>query len=210
MAASTVSPAALARARHRAPDDLQGLFTGTLFAALGIFLFQHAQLVPGGTVGLALLLHYASGWNVGWTLFLVNLPFYALAWLRLGPAFTAKTVASVGLLAAVAWALPLGIDLRQVAPGVAAVLGGLLCGAGMLMLFRHGASLGGINILVLHLQEKLGWPAGRVQMALDGAVVLGGGLWVGDWRTLAWSVLAVVALNLALVFNHKPGRYTAV
>lgn len=206
---STPASAALPRLAHRPQDDLQGLLTGTLFAALGIFLFQHAGLVPGGTVGLALLLHYATGLNVGAALFLVNLPFYVLAWVRLGRAFTLKTVASVGLLSLVAWMLPLGIDLQRVAPAVAAVLGGLLCGAGMLMLFRHGASLGGINVLVLHLQQKLGWPAGKVQMALDAAVVLAGGLFAGGWRTLAYSILAVVALNLALVFNHKPGRYTA-
>lgn len=206
---STPASAALPRLAHRPQDDLQGLLTGTLFAALGIFLFQHAGLVPGGTVGLALLMHYATGLNVGAALFLVNLPFYLLAWVRLGRAFTLKTVASVGLLSLVAWMLPLGIDLQRVAPAVAAVLGGLLCGAGMLMLFRHGASLGGINVLVLHLQQKFGWPAGKVQMALDAAVVLAGGLFAGGWATLASSVLAVVALNLALVFNHKPGRYTA-
>ena len=54
---------------------------------------------PGGTVGLALLLHYTTGVAVGAALFVVNLPFYALAWKRMGRRFTLKTIAAVTLLA---------------------------------------------------------------------------------------------------------------
>jgi hypothetical protein len=41
-------------------------------------------------------------------------------------------------------------------------------------------------------------------------VVLGGGWYLGDLRRLVWSIVAVVALNLALVYNHRPGRYRPV
>ena len=185
------------------PDDAQALATGVLFAAFGVFLMQQAGLVPGGTVGIALLLHYASGADLGAALFLVNLPFYALAWLRLGRAFTLRTLLAVGLLALLSWWLPQAIALRAVDGVLAAVLGGLLCGAGMLFLFRHGASLGGFNVLVLRLQDRFGWPAGQVQMALDAGIVLAGGAFAADWRRLGLSVLAVLAINLVLVFNHR-------
>lgn len=199
---------ALAFAR-RFQDDLQGLFTGTLFAAFGVFLMQNAGLVPGGTVGLALVGHYTLGLDVGAALFLVNLPFYALAWLRMGRAFTLRSALAVSLLSLWSWGLPRLVEVQQLDGVVAAVLGGLLCGAGILFLFRHGASLGGFNVLALWLQERLGWPAGKVQMGLDAAVVLGGGWMAGDLRRVGLSVLAVVALNLALVYNHRPGRYRA-
>jgi uncharacterized membrane-anchored protein YitT (DUF2179 family) len=188
-------------------DDVQGLVTGTLFAGFGIFLMQLAGLVPGGTVGVALLLHYASGLPLPIALLTVNLPFYALAWWRMGRAFTLRTVAAVGLLALVSWWLPHAVGLARIDGVLSALLGGLLCGAGILFLFRHRASLGGFNVLALRLQESLGWPAGKVQLALDAAVVLGGGWLAGDLRRLALSVLAVLALNLAFVFNHRPGRY---
>lgn len=198
--------ASLPLPRRILQDDAQGLLTGTLFAAFGVFLMQQVGLVPGGTVGIALLLHYASGVDLGATLLLVNLPFYALAWLRMGRAFTLRTGISVTLLALLSWWLPGAVALQQIDGPLAAVLGGLLCGAGILFLFRHGASLGGVNVLVLRLQERFGWRAGKVQMALDAAVVLAGGWFAGDWRRLALSVLAVVVLNLVLVFNHRPGR----
>jgi uncharacterized membrane-anchored protein YitT (DUF2179 family) len=62
-------------------------------------------------------------------------------------------------------------------------------------------------VLVLYLQERLGWSPGKVQMALDGAIVLGGGLLVADAERIAASALAVVTLNLVLAVNHRPGRY---
>jgi uncharacterized membrane-anchored protein YitT (DUF2179 family) len=190
----------------RLQDDVQGIVTGTLFTAFGIFLMKSAGLVAGGTVGLALLLHYASGFDLGATLFVINLPFYAIAWKRMGRAFTLRTAIAVSLLSILSWWLPRVVTL-QIDGALAAVLGGLLCGAGMLILFRHGASLGGLNVLVLRLQDRFGWPAGKTQMALDATIVLAGGWFAGDLRRLALSVLAVVALNLALVYNHRPGRY---
>lgn len=200
-----MSAASLPLPARRLQDDAQALATGTLLAAFGVFLLQQAGLVPGGTVGIALLLHFGTGVDLGLALFAVNLPFYALAWLRLGAAFTLRTALSVSLLALLSWWLPRAVAVQQIEPVLAAVLGGVLCGVGMLILFRHGASLGGLNVLVLRLQDRFGWSAGKVQLALDALVVLAGGVLAGDWRRLALSVLAVLALNLVLVCNHRRG-----
>jgi uncharacterized membrane-anchored protein YitT (DUF2179 family) len=191
----------------RLADDAQGLVTGAVLAAFGVFLMQQAGLVPGGTVGIALLLHYASGVDVGATLFLVNLPFYALAWLRLGRTFTLRTTLAVSLLAALSSWLPRAIAVQQVDGVLAAVLGGLLCGVGMLILFRHSASLGGLNVLALRLHDRFGWSTGKVQFVLDAIIVLAGGWFSHDLRRLGLSVLAVATLNLVLVWNHRKGRY---
>jgi uncharacterized membrane-anchored protein YitT (DUF2179 family) len=195
--------------RHGLLDDMQALVTGTLFVALALVLFRQAGLVTGGTAGLAFTVHYALGWPFGLAFFVINVPFYLLAWRRMGPAFTIKTFAAVGLLSLLAEAVPGWVVLQSVQPLFAALGGGLLMGAGLLILFRHRASLGGLNVLVLWLQDTRGWRAGKVQMALDGLILLAAAPWVG-WAALVLSVLAAVALNLALAVNHKPGRYAAV
>ena len=79
----------------------------------------------------------------------------------------------------------------------------------MLILFRHRASLGGFNVLVLYLQERFGWRAGRIQMALDCSIVLCS-LAVVDWQHTALSVLGAVVLNQTLATNHRVGRYMAL
>jgi uncharacterized membrane-anchored protein YitT (DUF2179 family) len=192
--------------RHRPHEDLQALLTGTLFMAFGVVMFGHAGLLTGGTAGIAFLLHYATGWNFGLMLFLVNLPFYALAWTRMGRAFTLKTLAAVTLLSLFVNLLPTLVRFQSLSPVFTAVLGGLLMGVGILMLFRHRASLGGFNVLALFLQEHFGWRAGRVQMALD-AVILLSALGLTDWQHVTLSALGALMLNQTLATNHRPGRY---
>jgi uncharacterized membrane-anchored protein YitT (DUF2179 family) len=198
-----------APSRHKPHEDIQALLTGTLFVALGVLMFRHTGLLTGGTAGLAFLLHYATGWNFSLVFFAINLPFYGLAWQRMGWVFTLKTFAAVALLALFVQWLPQGITFGVLSTGLAAVAGGLLMGAGMLMLFRHRASLGGFNVLVLYLQERFGWRAGHVQMAFDCTIVLAA-LAVVDWTQILWSVLGAVVLNMTLAINHRPGRYMAV
>ncbi|MBH9575824.1 YitT family protein [Inhella proteolytica] len=194
--------------RHRPYEDVQALLTGTLFVALGLALFQRAGLVTGGTVGLAFLAHYASGLPFGPLFFCINLPFYALAWKRMGARFTLKTLAAVSLLTLLTAWLPQWLRIESVHPLFAAVGGGLLVGAGFIILFRHRASLGGLNVLVLWCQERFGLRAGWLQMGIDATILLAAWPWL-DATRLALSVLAALAMNFALAVNHKPGRYMA-
>ena len=192
---------------HHTPfEDLQALLTGTVFIALGVAMFKHAGLLTGGTAGLAFLLHYATGVSFGKLFFLINLPFYWLAWRRMGRAFTFKTFAAVALLSTFTEFQPLALHFESLHPLYAAIVGGLLIGTGFLMLFRHHASLGGVGIVALVLQQERGWRAGKVQMAVDFAILLAA-LFVVDPLRIGYSLIGAVALNLTLAVNHKPGRY---
>lgn len=195
--------------KHRIYEDIQALLTGTLFVSLGIVMFGHTGLLTGGTAGVAFLLHYATGWNFGLLFFVVNVPFYGLAWKRMGKPFTVKTFIAVGLLALLTNVLPTLVHFDALNPLFSAIMGGLLMGAGMLILFRHRASLGGFNVLVLYLQDRFGWRAGRIQMALDCSIVLCS-FAVVDWQHTALSVLGAVVLNQTLATNHRVGRYMAL
>jgi len=195
--------------RHSLFEDAQALITGTLFVALGVALFKQAGMLTGGTVGIAFLLHYASHLPFGALFFCLNLPFYWLAYRRMGRAFTIKTICAVTLMSLLAEVLPRWLQFAQLNIWFAAIAGGLLIGAGMLILFRHKASLGGLNILVLYLQEKRGWRAGYVQAALDAAILLSSLAWVAPER-IGLSMIGMAAMNAALAVNHRPGRYLAI
>lgn len=195
--------------RHRHYEDVLALLTGTLFAALGVLMFKQIGLITGGTTGIAFLLHYATGWNFGLVFFVLNLPFYVLAWRRMGRAFTLKTFSAVLLLAAFTNLLPRWLHFDVLHPLLATLLGGSLMGCGMLILFRHRASLGGFNVLVLYLQERFGWRAGVLQMGLDCSIVAVS-IFLRDWHLIALSVLGAVVVNQTLATNHRVGRYVAM
>jgi len=193
--------------RHTLFDDAQGIFTGTLFVSLAMVIFNQAGLLTGGTAGMAFVLHYATGVSFGKLFFLVNLPFYWFSWTRMGREFTIKTFMSIALLSLLADWSPRVLDIADIHPLYAALVGGLLLGSGCLFLARHRASLGGATIVTLYLQEKHGWRAGKVQMAIDSLVVLLA-LWVVPPERVMYSVMAAVLMSLFLWVNHKPGRYT--
>jgi uncharacterized membrane-anchored protein YitT (DUF2179 family) len=195
--------------RHSLFDDVQAVVTGTLFVALGVTMYAQAGLLTGGTAGLAFLVHYATGWRFGAVFFVVNLPFAWLALRTMGARFTGKSFAAVALLSVLTELLPSVLGFDRLHPAFAAVMGGFLIGAGLLMLFRHHASLGGLNVLVLWLQQRRGVRAGAAQMAIDCAIVALALTMVEPSRVVL-SVLGAVALNLVVAVNHRPGRYLGV
>lgn len=194
---------------HNLFEDVLAILTGTLLVSLGVALFNQAGLFTGGTAGLAFLIHYASDYSFGSVFFVLNLPFYWLAWKRMGWRFTLKTFISVGLVSVMSGLHPKMVQLSQLTPFYVALIGGSLMGVGFIVLFRHQASLGGINILTLYLQEKHGLRAGKIQMGIDLCIVLASFLVVSPVAMLA-SILGAVVLNLAIMLNHRPGRYLAV
>lgn len=198
-----------ATVRHTLFEDAQALLVAPLFVAFAILLFREAGLFTGGTVGIAFLIHYLGNWPIGPTLFVINLPFYLLAVKALGWRFTIKTFIAVSLLALYAELLPSLISLQTVNRSFAAVMAGFLAGVGLLMLIRHKASLGGIGILVIHLQNTRGWRAGKLQMAAD-CLILAAAALFRDPTSVALSILGAVALNLVIAVNHKAGRYMGI
>lgn len=194
---------------HSAFEDAQALITAALFVALGVAMFSQAGLLAGGTAGIAFLIHYATGWRFGAVFFIINLPFYWLAVRKMGWVFTIKTFCAIALLSLFTELMPLVLRFEVLQPLYAGVMGGCLIGVGLLMLFRHRASLGGLNILVLYLQDRIGWRAGKVQMAIDCLIVLAA-LALVEPAQVAISVLGAVALNLVVAVNHRPGRYMGV
>lgn len=203
---ASVPSQARAGVGHSTIEDVLALVTGALFVSFGVVLYREAGLLTGGTAGLAFLAHYAGGGPFGLWFLVLNLPFFAFAARRMGPEFALKTLVAIVLVSALSALHPALLHVRDVHPLYAAVMGGLVMGAGMLMLLRHRASLGGLNILALHAQERWGLNAGRVQMAMDLAILASSWFVVGPQALLA-SAAGAVALNLVLALNHRPGRY---
>ncbi|NBD29374.1 MAG: YitT family protein [Alphaproteobacteria bacterium] len=195
-------------AQHTPFEDAQGLLVGSALCGFGIHILASAGLVTGQTAGLAVLLSYATGLGFGVIFFAINLPFYWLANRHLGRSFTLKTFVAVALVSGFA---ELAARLVQVVPGhpaVAAVLFGVVAGAGLLAIFRHRASLGGVGILAYYLQERMGWRAGWVQLAFDLAL-FGAALLVMAPALVLWSLLGAAILNTIIGVNHRRDRYIA-
>ena len=197
---------AQSKPKHSHLEDAMAMVIGTFLISFAMLLMQQAHTLTGGTAGFALLVHYATGIKFGVIFFLINIPFYYLAYKRLGMQMVIKTMIAVALLSVLTELHPHFIHLDGITPVYGTVLANLLIGIGFLILFRHRSSLGGFNLLALYLQERYGIAAGKVQMALDVSVLFASTMFI-SLPLLAISILGAVVLNLILTINHRPDRY---
>ncbi|QBR75030.1 YitT family protein [Microbacterium sediminis] len=192
--------------RHSIAEDVLGIVTGTFVVALGLHLLKAVGAVTGGTAGLALLIDQLSDIPF-WLIFtLVNAPFVALALWKKGVRFTVLTALCVGGVAGLSVVNAAWMPAAGLQPVYAVVGGNLLVGVGLLILFRHGASVGGVNIIAILVQERTGFRAGWTQMIVD-VLIIAAAFVAAPWPLVLLSAAGAVILNLVLALNHRPGRY---
>ncbi len=196
------------KAVHSVLDDIQGMSLGIFMAGLGLHILTTAGLITGQTAGVAVILSYLTDYSFGTIFFVINLPFYVLAWRRLGPVFTVKSLISVTLLSIVAELIPQGMIIAYLNPFMGAIAFGAVTGVGLLALFRHNGSLGGLGVVALLIQDTTGFRAGWVQLIFD-AVVFAIAFMLFDTVIVLYSLLGAVVLNLIIAFNHRRDRYVA-
>lgn len=171
---------------------------GCLLTSIGTIILQHAEVMTGGTAGLSLLLSYASSLPFGLVFFLVNIPFYVLSVMMMGWSFTVSTILTVTLLSFMT-----GIDkwlpAFSIPTSVGAVVGGLIIGFGLSLLFMNRTSLGGTNTLALILQKKFNWNPGKLNFIFDFVVVIYGFYSIGFVKGIL-SVLSILVTSCIISF----------
>ncbi|MBY5974080.1 YitT family protein [Pseudooceanicola marinus] len=196
------------RQSHTPFEDAQGFAIALLTTATGIVFISSLGFITGQTAGLALIIAYVTGWSFGTVFFLVNLPFYAFAWKRLGAEFTLKSFFCVTALSLLVDYIPLGLQFEYLNPILGTAIFGVLTGYGLLGVFRHKGSLGGLGVIALMVQDRTGFRAGYVQLIID-AVLFAVAYFLFDTRTVLYSLFGAVILNTVIAFNHRRDRYIA-
>lgn len=194
--------------RHSPAEDIHAIVIGAVLVALGLQFLRASGLITGQVAGLALIASKPTGLSFGMVFFVMNLPFYLLAFRTLGLRFTIKSLSAAALMAVLADTIPLVVHLDPVHPAIGATFFGILAGMGLLSLFRHGATLGGLGIVALWLQDTRGWRAGQVQLAAD-ALIFTFALLYFSGEQVAWSLVGAFILNMILTINHRRDRYIA-
>lgn len=193
-------------AKHSLINDVTSILTGTFVAAFGMFLLDSAHLVTGGTTGLSLLINYLIPVPFSYIYLALAVPFLTIGLISKGLNFTLRSAISVLLVAGFEPYISAEFGNLAVDQVFATIAGNLLLALGLLVIFRHRSSLGGITVLAVIAQERWGWRAGYVQMAFDSVIIVAS-LAVTSPLVVLYSALGAVILNFSLAMNHRPGRY---
>jgi uncharacterized membrane-anchored protein YitT (DUF2179 family) len=194
--------------KHTALEDIQGLSIGLITTGIGLSLIAHLGFITGQTAGLALVLSYLTGVSFSWVFWLINIPFYILAYFRMGSAFTLKSAICVTLLSLMMAYMPHILTFETLNPLFGTLAFGVLTGFGLLGVFRHNASLGGLGVLALIAQDRFGIRAGVVQIAFDVALFAVAAFLFAPTVVLH-SLFGALILNSVIAFNHRRDHYVA-
>ncbi|SFI86301.1 Uncharacterised 5xTM membrane BCR, YitT family COG1284 [Celeribacter neptunius] len=199
-------PIPLSPQKHSLLEDAQGFSIALITTAIGLTIISQLGFITGQTAGLALVISYLTGWSFSWVFWLINIPFYVLAYFRMGVEFTVKSALCVTILSVLIAVIPQWMTFEHLNPLFGTVAFGILTGYGLLGTFRHKGSLGGLGVVALYAQDRFGIRAGYVQLGFD-AVLFAVAFFLFEPSRVLYSLLGAVILNGVIAFNHRRDRY---
>lgn len=151
------------------------VLAGLAITAFGVMAFIVSNdIMIGSTTGLGRIGEHFLGVPVSVAVAMVNGALFILAWAVLGKKFAASIVVGT-----VAYPMFMGLfeSMENIGnltddPIIATVYGGVICGIGMGLIIKSGASTGGTDVIAIILNKKFGWPLSIPMYAVDGLILL--------------------------------------
>lgn len=133
-------------------ETLQITF-GCMLMAIGIaqFLLPN-KLSSGGFSGIATIPYYLLGWPVGFTILILNIPCFILAYIRVGKEFLVKTLIGTTVLSFMIDFFSKYAALTQDRI-LACIYGGVFIGIGTAIILRNNASTGGSDVVSIIIKS---------------------------------------------------------
>lgn len=157
------------------------LLLGTGLMAVSVnCVFEPMHLVTGGVTGIGIIVkeitrNIVTGGIPLWVTNLVcNIPLFIFAYLQKGKHFLYR-----GLASAVIFTVYLGIIPIRAFPIqntlLQTLLGAVLMGVGLGLVFRAGSTTGGMDLLAVLLQRRIRhWSEAQILAVVDGVIVVAG------------------------------------
>ena len=147
---------------------------GLLCYAFGFTAFiLPEKIVIGSVTGLSSLIHFWLGWNVAATYYVINIILLAIAFRSVGKQFVLRTIIGatistlfIGFLQPM---FPTPIVEQQTFMNV--ILGAVLCGFGLGIVFTHNGSTGGTDIIAAMVAKYSTVSFGRTMMYCDVMII---------------------------------------
>lgn len=146
-----------------------GLFINAL--AWTAFIIP-SEIVGGGVTGLSTLIFYASGFPVGVTFLLINIVLIIMGIKSLGLSFGIRTIYGSVMISLFLSILQHYITEPVVSDRfMAAIIGGIMGGASVGLVFSQGGSTGGTDIIAMMINKYRNISPGKLIMYMDVIVI---------------------------------------
>jgi uncharacterized membrane-anchored protein YitT (DUF2179 family) len=156
--------------------DYFNISLGLVLYAAGLIAFiKPAGVVTGGLAGISLMIEYGSNASIPmqYPYFLINVALLLIALKIIGIKFLIKTIYGVILLTFLI-SLFQKIITKPIVEGeplMSALIGGMMCGGGIGLVFNSNGSTGGTDIVVAIINKYRNIAFGRIMMFLDFTII---------------------------------------
>jgi uncharacterized membrane-anchored protein YitT (DUF2179 family) len=147
------------------------------------------KLLSSWLSGVAMVIGYISGWNIGWLYFALNVPILLWGYRILGKRFIGLSMVTVLSTVFFLQVIPL-IELTDNRL-LASVFGGVLVGLGTSVTLRYGGSSGGFDIIASIISRYRDLPIGILMVLLNTFVVAALVFLQNDWNAALYSMLSI-------------------
>jgi len=165
--------------------DLLIVLLGVLLYTIGFsFLIYPQRVTTGGLMGICNIITIITSIKVDIPYNIANITLLVIAFLFLDKNFFIKTLIGIGLLAifiplATRTAIPdpsveslWHLQILKDQPLLALILGAMMCGLGLGLIFSVNGSSGGTDVIVALISKYRNMSFGRIFVIVDGTVVL--------------------------------------
>ena len=163
-----------AKIYHPIKDYIMIIF-GTALYAFGFngFILSN-EIVPGGLTGIASIIFFATGIPVSFTYAIINVVLLAAAFRILGRRFIVNSLFGIVSLTLTLmffeWLLK-GTAIIEDEPFMSILIGGVLCGAGLGIIFSANGSTGGTDIIGAIVNKYKNVSIGRALLYCDMVII---------------------------------------
>ncbi len=178
---------------------------GLLLSALGWTAFLiPAEITGGGITGVATLIFYSSRFPIGISYLIINAFLILIAIKILGRSFGVKTIFSVIVMSLLFSFLQQVITKPIINDDfLSTVLGGILSGAGVGIVFSQGGSTGGTDIIAMIINKYRNISPGRIILYCDVFIIASSYLIFGSLEKIVYGYVAmgITSYTIDLLFT---------
>jgi uncharacterized membrane-anchored protein YitT (DUF2179 family) len=186
--------------------DYASIFFGLALYAIGLIGFiKPVGIVTGGLTGIALLVEYASGIPLQYTYFFTNCALLLVALKLLGFKFMIKTIYGVIVLTFLLTLCQTYITepIVKNEPLLSGVIGAMMCGTGIGLVFSANGSTGGTDIVVALINKYKNIAFGRGMLLCDFVIISSSYFLFYDYQKIVYAliVMGVMTYCIDMVIN---------
>lgn len=156
--------------------EVQSYFFLTIGLAIGTIgwagFIIPSEIVGGGVIGIATVLHFLTGLDIGIMAFGMNALLILMAMKVIGSSFGVKTIYAISVFSLFLSLISHYVDGPLVSERIMATLtGSILAGTGSGIVFLNGGSTGGSDIIALMINKYRNITLGRLLLYIDAIVI---------------------------------------